>query len=63
MKIMQILLIILAFLVPVAYATAYVKDTLVADTESLQNSFETEYGKANYCYTTDDNFLICKLGE
>lgn len=26
-------------------------------------TFETEYGRTTYCYKTNDNFLICKLGD
>jgi len=51
-------LIILAFATIVAYGSVFARDHFIKEEELL-----TEYGKAEYCYKTNDNFLICKLGE
>lgn len=64
------LLIIVLVATAAAYAYVYVRDTKPVAPEVItetiivkDNTFETEYGEATNCFTTNDNFLICKLGE
>ena len=59
----KLLLIVLTFTAVTLNTYVWQRDKQEETIPDQPRTLTSEYGKVEYCYTTADNFLICKIGE